>query len=569
MVVTSAVGVPPADAAAVPIPTTPIFTRLIDPLAGYQPAATCQPTDKPGPLALKATLAATYGSRSFGISRTCSGTSEHNEGRALDWMISATDPAQRAVADRFLSWLLATDGYGNTYAMARRMGIMYVIWNRQIWRAYAADRGWQAYTGSVPHTDHVHFSLSWDGALARTSYWSGRVPCAVPGPPGTAPGLPTEPTASIPVAPLTLVNTATGAGRSDGLPCSLVAGGRVDVPVLGRGEVPASGVAAVDLLVTLGRSDRPLSVRVGPTGAAWSGSGVVPGEPTIPGQSLVTVPVGAGGQVSLTVDTGMTDLAVDVVGYHPAPGAAGTGYVAVPDRTVLHTARTGMLQVGERRVVDVAGLAGLPADAVEGVLVSVTGVSDPGTRTYVSVVPAGEGAAPAAWVNAPLGRVRTTTMVVRTDQAGRIEVVNGSRTAMGVVVDLHGYFTSGTSSVEPARFVPLPPAQLADSRIGAGLVGALGAYGRATVPVVGLAGVPTSGARAVAVNLSTYAPTEKTYVAAWPSAAAQPPVAWRYAGPLGRTGDLVVLPIDGSGAISLFNLRGTIDLRLEVVGYFR
>ncbi len=48
--------------------------------------------------------------------------------------------------------------------MARRFGIMYIIWNHQIWGTYAPQRGWAPYTGSVPHTDHIHFSFSWDGA---------------------------------------------------------------------------------------------------------------------------------------------------------------------------------------------------------------------------------------------------------------------------------------------------------------------------------------------------------------------------------------------------------------------
>src|SRR5690606_34041163 len=27
--------------------------------------------------------------------------------------------------------------------------------------------------GSSPHTDHIHFSFSWDGAMQRTSWWTG------------------------------------------------------------------------------------------------------------------------------------------------------------------------------------------------------------------------------------------------------------------------------------------------------------------------------------------------------------------------------------------------------------
>ena len=61
----------------------------------------------------------------------------------------------------------------------RGSGIMYVIYNRKIWAAYSP--GWRDYTGADPHTSHIHISLSWNGARAHTSFWTGR-----PGPPTTA-----------------------------------------------------------------------------------------------------------------------------------------------------------------------------------------------------------------------------------------------------------------------------------------------------------------------------------------------------------------------------------------------
>jgi pyruvate/2-oxoglutarate dehydrogenase complex dihydrolipoamide acyltransferase (E2) component len=95
------------------------------------------------------------------------------EGRALDWLLNAADPAQKAKADEFLTWLLAADQYGNPHANARRLGVMYIIWNGQMFRMYDAARGWAAYTGASPHTDHIHLSFSWEGALARTSWFTG------------------------------------------------------------------------------------------------------------------------------------------------------------------------------------------------------------------------------------------------------------------------------------------------------------------------------------------------------------------------------------------------------------
>src|SRR5204863_7951042 len=59
---------------------------------------------------------------------------------------------------------------GNQYAMARRLGIMYIIWNHQFWALYNVRLGWQSYSGDNPHTDHVHFSFYWAGALQQTTY---------------------------------------------------------------------------------------------------------------------------------------------------------------------------------------------------------------------------------------------------------------------------------------------------------------------------------------------------------------------------------------------------------------
>ena len=163
-------------------PTTPAFGPAIDAYAAYDGQDTCNPTAKPGALALRDLLEAAYpATTSFGIGRDCAvgGTSEHKEGRAYDWGVNASNPAQLAMAKDLLTWLLATDGYGNKHANARRMGVMYVIWNRQMWKAYAPDKGWQPYSGSSPHTDHVHFSLSRKGGNGLTSWYAAEKPISV------------------------------------------------------------------------------------------------------------------------------------------------------------------------------------------------------------------------------------------------------------------------------------------------------------------------------------------------------------------------------------------------------
>ena len=169
------------------------YTAAIEPLAGYVGQSTCSPTAKPGTAAFANLLLRTYpSSRSLGISRACGvgGKSEHKEGRAFDWGVNVNNKRDRASVQALMKWLLKTDRYGNRYAMARRLGIQYMIWNRRIWGAYSAGRGWRKYTGSNPHTDHVHFSLSWAGARKKTSFWSPR---SFPNSSGSAPTRPNQP----------------------------------------------------------------------------------------------------------------------------------------------------------------------------------------------------------------------------------------------------------------------------------------------------------------------------------------------------------------------------------------
>ncbi|HEV2888791.1 MAG TPA: hypothetical protein VGX28_00285 [Frankiaceae bacterium] len=165
----------PANAA----PTAPrAYTAPIEAYAPYSPQSICSPTAKPGVVAWRDQLLRTYSwTRSLGIVRACDvgGRSEHKEGRALDWGVNVSSARDVAAVRDVFAWLFATDKYGNKHAMARRLGIQYIIWNRQIWGSYSASQGWRAYTGASPHTDHVHFSFSWPGANKVTSYWDGTV----------------------------------------------------------------------------------------------------------------------------------------------------------------------------------------------------------------------------------------------------------------------------------------------------------------------------------------------------------------------------------------------------------
>jgi uncharacterized protein (TIGR03382 family) len=194
-------------------PDTPGFaSATVDGYAKYDGQDTCAPTARPGVEAFRDFVLKTYPcTTNGGITRECSigGTSEHKEGRAWDWMVKYPHPA----ADALLGWLLATDANGQQHAIARRVGIMYMIWNKKIWKAYQAGSGWQSYSGSNPHTDHVHFSFSWDGANKKTSFWD-----VAPTPPPPTPPPPTPPPPSPPPPPAPAPDQPPK-GQLDGASC--------------------------------------------------------------------------------------------------------------------------------------------------------------------------------------------------------------------------------------------------------------------------------------------------------------------------------------------------------------
>jgi hypothetical protein len=198
----TAVGIAPAGAIAPP-PTPAVPAGLpaaIEPLGTYVEQDVCQPAARPGTLRLAKLLARTYrdyAATSYATGYACGtdGTrSEHYDGRAIDWMVDVHNTRQHAAARALIGWLLGTDAAGNRFAMARRLGVMYLIYDNRMWGAW--DGRWEEYDNCshLPapaydnscHRTHMHISLTWNGAMGRTSYWTDRVaatdygPCRAP-----------------------------------------------------------------------------------------------------------------------------------------------------------------------------------------------------------------------------------------------------------------------------------------------------------------------------------------------------------------------------------------------------
>ena len=167
----------------------------VDALSSYQPQTTCRKTPLPGTVYLLHWLQRHYPHPGFSsMMRPCDtpGVTEHKDGRALDWGTDVTVPSQKAQAQAFLDRIFASDRHGNPDALARRMGIMYVIWDDHIYGAYTdppfLKRDYLASgcktaakcSPTLQHRDHIHISLSYAGASAQTSFYRARNVASVP-----------------------------------------------------------------------------------------------------------------------------------------------------------------------------------------------------------------------------------------------------------------------------------------------------------------------------------------------------------------------------------------------------
>jgi hypothetical protein len=442
------VPIPAVASAKIPMPKVRTFGPMVDALPRWERENTCSPTQKPGAAALRKLLRKTYGTAiASNTVRSCtSADSGHEEGRAVDWMTNRRVPEQKALAQAFIGWLQAPDSFGNPDAMARRLGVEYVIWNNRVWRGYDPARGWTVYDHCLSkkkrhkkmydnacHRTHVHISLSWDGAYQRTSFSTGFVACPtatqtwpVPAPAAAVDGL-----GFVAVPPARILSTRYGTGTAIG-PCRVHSGARLDLPVLGYGGVPTTGVAAVMLRVGLLQADSLTGLRVWPTGAPMPRDQVAAANPGS-GAALITVPVGANGMISLLHSAGMSHLTADVVGYYASPGLVGDHFTAVGPTRVLSDVT---VAPGSAATVDLKGSSGVAGVHAGLLSVTVTGTAAGGLTAYApdSAVPTFAALAFAA------GETAIGSVLARAGPDGTARLLNTSTAPVTLSVDLQGVF---------------------------------------------------------------------------------------------------------------------------------
>jgi hypothetical protein len=101
----------------------------------------------------------------------------------------------------------------------------------------------------------------------------------------------------------------------------------------------------------------------------------------------------------------------------------------------------------------------------------------------------------------------------------------------------------------------------------------LNAGGSLSVPVLGRAGVPSSGVGAVIVNLTVTGTKADGYLTTWPKGEARPNASSLNFASGQTVANLVVAKVGADGSISIWNsndspVMNNVDVLVDVVGWF-
>ncbi len=387
---------------------------------------------------------------------------------------------------------------------------------------------------------------------------------------------PTAAGAFVPLTPTRLLDTRSSLGGSG----PVAANKAVNLQVTGRGGVPATGVAAVVMNVTVTAPTSLGFVTAYPTGSSVPAASSLNYVARQTVANLVTVRVGSGGRVTLFNGAAATrgnpasiQLVADVAGYYLSGTATRPGtFVAVTPARLLDT-RPRAISAGPPGItVALAGRAGVPSTGFDSAVLNLTvvGPTAPGNLT---AYPAGTGVPPTSNLNFGVGQTVPNMATVKIPNGGAASgrvalMLNGFKGRANLLADISGYYNAG-ARIDSGAFVPLTPARLLDTRSNVGAIGKVPAASAISLLVRGRGGVP-AGASAVALNVTVVNQAALGYVSVFPSDRSTP-VASNINFVANRTvANQVILPIGADGRVILLNQSaGTTDLLADVAGYFR
>jgi hypothetical protein len=412
--------------------------------------------------------------------------------------------------------------------------------------------------------------LGWIGAAVAAVSVVVVIPNVAPAAPVGAAGTFTA------VAPTRILDTRINQGLAGAFAASQVR----SITVTGGAGVPASGVDAIALNVTVTEPSAAGYLTVFPAGASLPGTSSLNFAPAQTVPNLVVVKVGTGGKVSLKNGaTGTTQVVADVVGwYSDGTTAAGNGFTALNPTRVLDTrSNVGLPGKFAANQVRTLHVPGIPA-GTDAVTLNVT-VTNPASPGFLTLFPANQAVPMASNLNFVGGQTVANLVIAKVDASGNVGIANtavasGTQPTAGsvdVVADLVGYFdAAGTGAL-----TSIAPRRVLDTRTGSGTP--VGPNATITVDPNAGSGLPTALYDSVVVNVTVTQPTAAGHLTVYPSDANLPLASNLNFTAGGTVANLAMARVGLDGKLQIANTRvptdpqpsaGWAHIIVDLVGYF-
>jgi hypothetical protein len=371
-----------------------------------------------------------------------------------------------------------------------------------------------------------------------------------------------------PMTPARLLDTRYG----NGLSVKLSANTPATFQVTGRAGIP-SGATAVTGNVTVVNPTFSWAIYLGPEPTPFpttSTLNFLTGEAKANG---VTLALGSGGTLSATYMSAAgntTDLVFDVTGYYTPDTTGATYHPMAAARLVDSRKGTGLstrLSANKPATFQVTGRFGIPTTAT-----AVTGNVTVVNATFSWAIYLGPDPNPkptTSTLNFLKGEAKANGVTVALGSGGTLSAtyISYSGNTTDLVFDVTGYFTNDLTG---ARYVPITPVRLLDTRYHNGLSTRLSANTPATFQVAGRDAIP-SNATAVTGNVTVVYPTDSWAIYLGPDPLTSPGSSTLnfLAGDVKANGVTVALGSGGTLSATYISYSGnTTDLIFDATGYY-
>lgn len=342
-----------------------------------------------------------------------------------------------------------------------------------------------------------------------------------------------------PLTPTRAVDTRIGQGGTRF--------GANDARTISLAHLVPAGATAVSLNVTAVSPTAWTFLTVWPSGAAkpeTSNLNVVAGSIR---PNAVLVGLGPNRTISVANAFGSVDVLVDVMGYTTS------GFTGVRPQRLMDT-RSGMsgttIEPGGERWVRVAGVAGVPSDAVA-VAVNLTGTGA-GADTYLTAWPTGSTKPPTSSLNLDRGATVANLAVVGVGANGRISIGNGPG-RVDAIVDVLGWFD------RRGDYLPAAPRRVVDTRTCNVSLGP----GETRRVVLG-----SSASTAHVVNVTAVGATGPTFLSVGPAGRSISGTSNLNVADGRAAANTVIVGSGDQGAIDIYNHSGRVHVVVDLFGSF-